>query len=138
MRPYKVKRETYKFSHSIVQGGYLYAHQTVENQIIPNKEGLKNMLKAVEKKFALIDVTIKIYDTIFFFFFMTKPSVIPQELIETIQTNLESIQCKWNSEFVYTGVYDLQELYLREELKKWGYEFDKGTRTNADLSNIND
>ena len=77
-------RKKYKFSHSAYQGGYLYAHK-VANGKIKNKEGLRNALNAAVKKFELIDSTIKIYDSVFFLFFMPKPSLKPTVLIESIQ-----------------------------------------------------
>lgn len=81
-------RKTYKFSHSVGQGGSLYAHKTINNLKIKNKEALRNILRATANKFDLIDVTIKIYDSIFFFFFMMKPTIRPKELIETIHKNI--------------------------------------------------
>ena len=66
-------RKTYKFSHSISQGGSVYIHRTIEKKKIRNKEILRQALRAVEKEFELIDVTIEIYDSIFFFFHKLKP-----------------------------------------------------------------
>lgn len=118
-------RKTYKFSHSVCQGGYLYAHKTAKQESIKNKEGLKNCLQAIAKRFELIDVTIKVYDSIFFFFFMTKPLVKPIELIKSIQNNT-SCFCLWDPNYLYTGVYDLQEQYVRKDLKKLDFDYDKG------------
>ena len=78
-------QKTYKFSHSIHQGGYLYIHKTKNNELIKNKEELRNSLNSVAKEFELIDVAIKIYDTIFFFFFMFKPKIAPMNIINRIQ-----------------------------------------------------
>ena len=61
-------RKLYTFSSSVAQGGYLYAHKTSAGAIV-DKEGLRNALSAISKKHELIDVTIKVYDTIFFLFF---------------------------------------------------------------------
>lgn len=118
-------KKTHKFSHSVAQGGYLYAHKTLNSRIIENKQGLRNFLNALSQKFKLIDITIKIYDTIFFFFFMTKPSVKPFEIIEKIQKDLNSFAL-WDQEHIYTTLYDLQEEYLREYLKRHGFDYDKG------------
>ena len=115
-------RRLYKFSHSVAQGGYLYAHKT-SGGAITNQEGLCNALNAIAKKFELIDVTIKIYDKIFFMFFMSKPSVAPQELIDGIQRNTASF-AEWDEKYLWTGVYDLQENYLRKYLTKAGYDYD--------------
>ena len=58
-------RILYKFNHSVSKGGSVYINKTGK---IENKEGLRNALDAISKKNGLIDPTIKIYDTIFFFF----------------------------------------------------------------------
>ena len=118
-------RKTYRFSHSVGQGGYLYAHKTVDDEIITNKFGLRNALTAVAKRFELIDVTIKIYDSIFFFFFMSKPSIAYGDIIDSIQKNIASFN-SWSPEYVYDAVYDLQEEYIRRDLKKQGFNYDEG------------
>jgi len=118
-------RKTYKFSHSVCQGGFFYAHKTLNNQPIKNKEGLRNLLKTIEKKFELIDVTIKIYDNIFFFFFMYKPKIKPADIINAIQKHLSQLQ-GWDKDCIYSTVYDLQEQYLRKDLKEGGYDYDEG------------
>jgi len=82
-------------------------------------------LKAISIKYKLIDVTIKIYDKTFFFFFMMKPSVKPMELIETLHKNIDSF-AKWDKDYLYNTVYDLQEIYLRKDLEKLGLEYEKG------------
>ena len=97
-------RKTYRFSHKVVQGRYLYAHK-IDKESISNKEGLKNMLNAAAKRFGLIDVTIKIYERIFFFFFMFR-EINPNELIETIQKNLSCFG-EWDKDYIYSAVYDL-------------------------------
>ena len=117
-------RRLYKFSHSVAQGGYLYAHKTANNAIA-NKDGLRNALNAIAKKFELIDVSIKVYGNIFFLFFMSKPSLVPQELIDSIQSNTVSF-AEWDENYLWTGVYDLQEKYLREYLAKAEYDYDDG------------
>jgi len=104
-------RKTYKFSHSVVQSGYLYAHRTATKEIIKNKGGLRNALNTVAKKFKLIDITIKIYDSIFLFFFMTKPMTEPKELIHSIQKNIAPFGL-WDKDYIYTTVYGLQEEYI--------------------------
>lgn len=118
-------RKLYKFSHSICQGGYVYAHKTKEEGKIADKEGLRNALSSVAKQFELIDTTIKVYDNIFFLFFMLKPSVVPQSLIESIQKNIASFS-SWAEEYLWAGVYDLQEDYLRKELEKRGFNYEQG------------
>ena len=118
-------RKTYKFSSSVSQGGYLYAHKTANGEIIKNKEGLINTLNAISKKFELIDVTIKIYDSFFFFFFMMRPRTLPIELIHSIQKNIASFAL-WAPDYIYAGVYDLQEEYVRKDLEKLGFNYDKG------------
>lgn len=117
-------RKTYKFSHSVCQGGYFYCHKTREGDI-SNKEGLRNALTAIAARFELIDSTIKVYDLMFFFFFITKPMVKPAELIESIQNNISAFG-KWDEKYLYSTVYDLQEEYLRKDLQKWGFDYDKG------------
>jgi hypothetical protein len=82
-------------------------------------------LIAVEKKYNLIDVTIKIYDNLFFFFFMKKPSIKPMDLINTIQKNISCFG-SWSKDYLYTSVYDLSEEYIRNFLKESGFDFDNG------------
>ncbi len=119
-------RLLYKFSHSTHQGGYLYAHKTKDGHVIENKEGLRNALSAIVKQFDLIDTTIKIYDGIFFLFFMMKPSVVPQQVIDGIQKNIAPFS-EWVDDYVYAGIYDLQERFIREDLrKKWGVDYERG------------
>ena len=117
-------RRLYKFSHSVAKVGYLYAHKTSDGAIT-NREGLRNTLNAIAKKFELIDVSIMAYDNIFFLFFMSKPSLVPKELIDSIQNNTASF-AEWDENYLWTCVYDLQEKYLREYLAKSGYDYDDG------------
>ena len=108
----KYGRTLYKFSSSVAQGGNVYIHKTAPDKTIENKQGLRNALEAVSKKFKLIDSTIKIYETIFFLFFHIPKSLAPAVLIESIQKNISSF-AQWDNEYVFTGVYDLQErIYL--------------------------
>ena len=119
----KLGRKMYKFSHSVYQGGYFYCHRA--NRKIENKLGLRNALNAIVVKLSLIDATIKIYDDIFFFFFMMKPLTKPADIIETIQKNIASFG-EWDTEYLYNTVYDLQEKFLRKDLEKWRYDYEKG------------
>jgi len=118
-------RILYKFSHSTAKGGNVYIHKTLSGKSIENKQGLRNYLEAISKKHDLIDPTIKIYDTIFFLFFHTPKSLAPALLIESISQNI-SLFSKWDEEYVWAGVYDLQEKFLRKDLEKWGLDYDKG------------
>src|SRR3989344_9027560 len=118
-------RMMYKFAHSVGRGGDAYIHKTTADSIIGNKLGLRNYLRAISRKHCLIDPTIKIYDTIFFLFFHTPKSLAPAVLIESINKDL-SLFSKWDEEYVWAGVYDLQEKYLRKDLEKWGLDYDKG------------
>ena len=117
-------RVLYKFSSCVCQGGYVYTHRTKEKNII-NKTGLRNALNILVTHYALLDTTIKIYDTIFFLFFMTKPSMISQQLIKSIQESIAPFST-WADECIYTAVYDLQERFIREELRKWGFAYEQG------------
>ncbi len=117
-------RRLYKFNHSVVQGGYLYSNKTVYGEAIKNKKGLKNALNAISSKFKLIDPTVKVYDSIFFFFFLSR-NIKPMELIEKIQKNIANFGV-WDKDYIYSTVYDLQEEYLRKDLEKLGFGYDKG------------
>ncbi|MBU1854876.1 MAG: hypothetical protein KKF89_04095, partial [Nanoarchaeota archaeon] len=66
----------------------------------------------------------KIYDSIFFFFFMKKPLVKPLEVIERIQKNLSSFG-NWDKDYLHNTVYDLQEEYVKKDLEKLGFDYDK-------------
>lgn len=118
-------RKTYRFSSCVCQGGWLYSHKIVNGSIISYKEGLRTFLNAIAKKFELIDVTIKVYDSIFFFFFMMKPKIVQLELINAIHKGLVHFG-SWDNKYVYTATYDLQEHYVRKDLKKWGFDYDQG------------
>ena len=118
-------RILYKFSHSTAKGGNAYIHKTLSGKSIENKQGLRDYLDAISKLHGLIDPTIKIYDTIFFFFFHIPKSLAPALLIESIRKEI-SLFAEWNEEYLFTGVYDLQENFLRKDLEKWGYDYDKG------------
>ncbi len=115
-------RKLYKFSHSICQGGYVYSNKTKEGGEIIDKEGLRNALNLIAKQFEIIDATIKVYGDTFFFFFMLKPSVVPQQVIESIQNSIASFS-SWTGEYLWIGIYDLQEGYIRKELEKLGFDY---------------
>lgn len=118
-------RKLYKFSHSVGQGGFLYSHRAKEGEKIADREGLRNALNEVAAQFGLVDVTLKVYDCIFFLYFMSRPSLAPQTLINAIQKAVLPFS-SWDKEYVWTGVPDLQETYLRQELKNWGFEYGQG------------
>lgn len=120
----KYGRTLYKFSHSVAQGGNLYAHKAGQG-IIKNKDGLRNALNAISIKLKLIDPTVKVYDTIFFFFFHVPKSLAPAALIESIQRNIGTF-AEWHEDYLFAGVYDLQEKYVRKDLEKLGFDYDKG------------
>jgi hypothetical protein len=56
---------------------------------------------------------------------MSKKSLVPQELIDSIQKNIPSFAA-WDENYLWTGVYDLQENYLKEYLARAGYDYDDG------------
>ncbi|MBI5390208.1 hypothetical protein HZB02_01860 [Candidatus Woesearchaeota archaeon] len=116
-------RMIYKFSHSIAKGGNAYIHKTLSGMIIENKEWLRSYLDAIARKHKLIDQTIKIYNTIFFFFFHIPKSLAPAKLIEGISKDI-SLFAEWDEEYLFTGVYDLQEKFLRRDLEEWGYDYE--------------
>ena len=47
------------------------------------------------------------------------------QLVESIQKNTVSF-ADWEENYLFTGVYDLQEKYLRNYLKQKGFEYDNG------------
>lgn len=118
-------RVLYKFSHAVHQGGYVYGHKTRAGHIITNKAGLGNTLDAIVQQYGLIDTTIKIYDNVFFLFFMMKPSVAPQQIINSIQKNIASFS-EWAEDYSYAGVYDLQERFIRKDLEQGGLDYEQG------------
>ena len=121
----KKGRRLYKFSHSAAKGGNVYIHKTFPGKVIRNKQGLRNALAAISKRYILIDTTIKIYDGIFFFFSHIPKSLAPAEIIGSIGKNIPSF-AEWDKEYVFTGVYGLHDRFLRNELEKWGYDHEKG------------
>ena len=56
---------------------------------------------------------------------MFRPSLAPQQIIDGIQENIASF-AKWEEDYLFTGVYDLQEKHVREYLRNKGYDYDKG------------
>lgn len=118
-------RKVYKFSHSVDQGGFLYSHKAKEGEKIADRDGLRNALTELAKQYELVDVTIKVYDNVFFLYFLPKPSLAPQTLIDTIQKTIRPFS-SWAEECLWTGVYDLQENYLKKELEKWGFDCEQG------------
>ncbi len=117
-------RKTYKFGSTTFQGGYLYAHKTVAGETIKDREALRTALNALAAKMGLIDVTVKIYDAIFFLFFVAKPSLRPIDIIGQIQKSISSFGV-WYEDYIYTGVDDLQEQHIRKQVAKWGYDYDE-------------
>lgn len=118
-------RILYKSSHSTAKGGNVYVNKTTQGHAIENKARLRDVLNEISMRFDLIDPTIKIYDHIFFLFFHLPKSLAPQKLIDAIQQSIAALG-EWDEDYVFTGVYDLQERYLREDLKKWGYDYETG------------
>ena len=118
-------RILYKFSSSTSKGGNAYIHKTISGKSIENKEGLRNALNEISKKHGLIDPVVRIYDSIFFFFFHMPKSLAPADLIESISKNIPSF-AGWDKDYVFTGVYDLQDKFLRKDLEEWGYDYEKG------------
>ena len=118
-------RILYKFAHSVCQGGFVYVHKTKSCCIIGNKEGLRSALEAASRNLELIDTTIKVYDTVFFLFFMTKPALAPIQIISEIQKSVGSL-ASWHDEYGYTGIEDLQEKSVRWFLSKGGFDYEKG------------
>ncbi len=118
-------RLLYKFSHSVAQGGNAFIQKTLNGKSIENKQRLRDVLNEIALQHKLIDPTIKIYDTIFFFFFHIPRTLAPLRIFESIDKDIIPLD-QWDEDHIFTGVYDLQEKFLRKDLEKWGYEYDKG------------
>ncbi len=56
---------------------------------------------------------------------MTKPTVAPQQLIESIQKNVAAFS-NWDENYLWTGVYDLQDRNVKRDLESWGYDYENG------------
>ena len=52
-------------------------------------------------------------------------SLAPALLIESIGKDLPLFS-ELAEKYVFTGVYDLQEKFLRKDLNKWGYDYEQG------------
>lgn len=102
----------------------MYVHKVVSGSIV-NKFGLRNVLNAVSIRMKLIDCTIKIYDSIFFFFFHLPKSVALGKVIDAIQKSIAAF-AQWDEDYMYTGVWDLGEKYVREYLEGFKFDYDKG------------
>ena len=118
-------RKTYRFSSSACEGGYLYIHKTADGEQIADKDGLRRALVLTGEQLGLIDVTVKIYNSLFFFFFMMKNNVKPITVIECIQEEINKFG-KWHDGEFFGTAYDLQEAYIRRDLEKLGFDYDKG------------
>ncbi len=118
-------RILYKFGHSTAKGGNAYIHKTISGRNIENKQGLRNYLDAISRKHELIDPTIKVYDTIIFFFFHIPKSLAPAVLIDSISKDM-TLFSEWDENYLFVGVDDLQEKFLRKDLEKWGYDYETG------------
>lgn len=117
--------KTYRFGSTTFQGGYLYAHRTVDEEVIKDGEALRTALSALAGKMELIDVTIKIYDAIFFLFFVAKPSLRPSDIIGQIQACIPAFGT-WAADYIYTGVDGVQEQFMRIHLKNFGFRYEDG------------
>ena len=102
----------------------MYAHRTKDGKI-ENKDILRKILFDISSSLNLIDITVKIYDDIFFLFCFIPPSLAPQKLIDMIKENIKPFG-DWDAEYLWTGVYDLQERFIRKDLEKMGFDYDKG------------
>lgn len=117
-------RKLYKFSSSVCAGGWVFA-QRVKSGKIENKEELRSRLNEAGMKLNLIDATAKIYDNIFFLFFAMNPTLAAAQAIEEIQKSMAGI-ADWDSQYLFDGIYDVQEEYLKKYLAKTGLDFEKG------------
>jgi hypothetical protein len=102
----------------------MYAHRTIYGKI-EDKDGLRKTLFDVSSSLKLIDTTVKVYDNIFFLFCFVPPSLEPQKLIDMVQENIAPFG-KWDKEYLWVGVYDLQERFIRRDLEKMGFDYDNG------------
>lgn len=119
------RRKTYRFAHSVGQGGWLFAWKTKEGAEIAHKEALREKLNAIIKQHQLLDPTVKIYHSILFFFFTSKPSVNHNLIVDMVAQNISNLEA-WDDEYLFTGAYDLQEAYVRRDLKRFGFDYDEG------------
>ena len=118
-------RKTYKFGHSVCQGGYFFAWKTKKGAELQRGDELRRRVNLVVQQFALIDTTLKVYDSIFFLFFMFKPSIRRQDIIDALVESIGDLE-EWDDKHLCTGAYDLQEKYIRNELQKWGFDYEQG------------
>ncbi len=91
---------------------------------IEKKEELGRRLNDAGIKLSLIDATAKIYDNIFFLFFAMKPTLAAAQAIAEIRKNILGI-ADWDSQYLFDGVYDLREEYLKKYLSEFGLDFGK-------------
>ena len=103
----------------------MFIWKTKEECEIKNKTELRNHLNSVIQQFELIDVTIKIYNSIFFLFFTFKPRMVLQQIIDTIVEKIKDTE-ELTKDNICTATYDLQEPYVRKELSEYGFNYDEG------------
>ena len=52
-------------------------------------------------------------------------SLAPAGLNESINKDI-LLFAEWDKDYVFTGVYDLQDKFVRRDLEKWGFDYEKG------------
>ena len=54
-----------------------------------------------------------------------KGTILKYALQNAVQRNMQSFG-EWDKDYLFTGVYDLQEQYIRKDLENLGFDYDKG------------
>ena len=56
---------------------------------------------------------------------MFKPSIKHQAIIDALVESIGDLE-EWDENYLCTGVYDLQEKHVWEELREWGFDYEQG------------
>jgi hypothetical protein len=109
-------RKTYRYSHSIRQGGFMFVQKS-DKPI--DKEPLAKALEPAIEKCKLIDVTLKVHENVFFLFFAPPRRHSPQQAADDIRSAIAPL-ASWDEEYLMVTVDDVQEESVKKELARLG------------------
>jgi DNA-binding PadR family transcriptional regulator len=109
-------RKTYRYSHSIGQGGFMFVQKS-DKPI--DKEPLWKALQPAIEKCKLIDVTLKVHENVFFLFFAAPRGHSPQQVADEIRSAIAWLAW-WDEEYLMVTVDDVQEESVKKELARLG------------------
>ena len=122
-------RKMYKGSSSVSLGGQHFIQRLKPPEaIFPDgaAEKLKSELLKITENLKAQDTTIKVCKNHFHVFFHMPTKYAPAVLIDLFRFTVENVMKEFemneqlDDEYVFTGIYDLSEEWIRKELKAIG------------------